>query len=229
MAELDYEAERCQITEVHAAVMPRFGRVVAVPEVVPSHCSASVLTMSLLPGLTLEDEIRRQNVAAGLPAGVGSVKALLAQNAAASEQSGDGGGGGLLWGLVRRGLSVVGVDAGFAAARAAQRWAAAGRWAAARLVQLVLPAGGAAMGPDGSRREPGSWAGWAEAELRRQAAAEVTTRAEGWLATLFEVPAANAGAGICCTLLSLWQVISTGQSREAISSSWKCPTGASTG
>lgn len=94
LAELDYEAERQQISACHAAVMPRFGDVVAVPLPLPALCTPQVLTMTYLDGPMLESEARRQLLLMGVDVDKGaSVRDMLKKGADAVTATATGGGG----------------------------------------------------------------------------------------------------------------------------------------
>eukprot|EP01043_Picozoa_sp_COSAG02_P037388 COSAG02_NODE_2801_length_8003_cov_5.731655_1_plen_293_part_00 len=71
--ELDYVQERRHLQAVHAAIMPTFGHVVAVPEAIQQLCTRKVLTMTMLNGPKLEEEARRQLLAVGVDVSSGNV------------------------------------------------------------------------------------------------------------------------------------------------------------
>eukprot|EP01052_Picozoa_sp_SAG31_P006787 SAG31_NODE_316_length_17841_cov_33.716154_7_plen_496_part_00 len=216
MVELDYKAERGHIEEIHRTVMRRFSHVVAVPEVIPERCTDSVLTMTYLPGPTLDTEVRRQQAAAGLPAdpvrAAGGIRAMLQQDGnhhhhlAGNDSSSDcqdtvhDSSGTALTGEPRNRsgwllklalgvVSVVGVDTGFAVLRQSRQLAAGCRWLFAQLVVFFLCPfkSNADLNLAQTSTEESRWIGWALAELQRQKAAEVVGQAENWLKTLFEV------------------------------------------
>lgn len=83
--ELDYCAEMDSIVACHAAIMPKYRDVVAVPQPLHQLCTPKVLTMSYLDGPMLEEEARRQLLVMGVDVDKGqSVRDLLKQGADAT-------------------------------------------------------------------------------------------------------------------------------------------------
>jgi aarF domain-containing kinase len=82
--ELDFARERANLLEMRAAVQPRYGHVVEVPELVPHRCSGRVLTMAFVPGEPLERAVLAGLEAAGVNMGRTSLRAWLETEPAAA-------------------------------------------------------------------------------------------------------------------------------------------------
>ncbi len=79
LKELDFLAEVRNLEETYDAVMPVFGKVVAIPLVYRKYSSKRVVTMEYLNGPKLDTEVMRSLKAAGIDVATGGFKAWMKQ------------------------------------------------------------------------------------------------------------------------------------------------------
>jgi len=131
--ELDYHTERQNLEEIHDLVTPVFADVVAVPVARPALCSASVLTMSFLPGQSLQQVATAQMDAAGIqiPKGRTGIKEWIKDQDANQKSEVDKH---KKWSIV---LRLVGPDTILGVWSAFERCRQMLLWTTVRLVQAV--------------------------------------------------------------------------------------------
>jgi len=201
LSELDYNQEKCNLETVHASSLdpsaPYLKHNVVVPRVFSDYCTKKVITMTYLPGPTMEAEARRQLELLGIDTSVGIAQIIRDAAKDASENHNDAASGE----LVRRVTKHTG--GGIDISRPSPSWKAtlsrylskfvrvdAILWTArtVKKVRLLSQAGLVSV----IHISPGlivslAWKKWAETHSSAAEQAERLGEIEGWCTALFDV------------------------------------------
>jgi len=97
LSELDYNQEKCNLEKVHASSLePYLKHNVVFPKIYYDYCTKKVITMSYLPGPTMEAEVRRQLELLGIDTSVGIEHIIRDAAKDASENHNDAASGELM-------------------------------------------------------------------------------------------------------------------------------------